>query len=71
MIEAKRKKEMDTSKRDFHRALNLHDSGLDDNSRLGASQADAKSQMSKTAASGIWMRNRSIPGLHSNDEEYL
>lgn len=37
---------------------------------MGASQADAKSQNSK-APSGIWQRGKSIPGLHSNDEEYL
>lgn len=72
MLEAKRKKEMDQSRKDFNRALTLAEGGTGDvRSRVPGSQADAKSQMSKTAASGVWQRNKSIPGLHSNDEEYL
>ena len=44
MIEAKRKKEMDQSRKDFNRALNIADGGTGEvRSRVHGSQADAKS----------------------------
>ena len=60
----------ESSKRDYDRArqeLGGHDGNR---SHMGASQADAKSQMSKTANSAMWGRNKSQPGI-LDDEEYV